>query len=157
MQEKKFTLRRAEEKDLDVLVDFNNRLAIETENRPLDLTVLRSSMKHILEDERKGVYWLACDGDKVVGQFMYVFEWSTWRDKNFMWLTDLYVLPQYRKQGVIKLLCQHMMNFYRENPDIIGVRFYVDKENTGVVPLYHRIGWKESNYNLWEIKKDGCQ
>lgn len=157
MQQKKFTLRRAEAKDLDILVDFNNRLAIETENRPLDLTVLRSSMKHILEDERKGVYWFACDGDKVVGQIMYVFEWSTWRDKNFMWLTDLYVLPEYRKQGVFKLLSQHMMNFYRENPDIIGLRFYVDKENTGVVPLYHRIGWKESNYDLWEIKKDGCQ
>ena len=113
MNVKKFTLRRAEEKDLDVLVDFNNRLALETENRPLNLAVLRSSMKHILEDERKGVYWLACDGEKVVGQFMYVFEWSTWRDKNFMWLTDLYVLPEYRKQGVFKLLCQHMMDFYR--------------------------------------------
>ena len=154
MSQKKFTLRRAEEKDLDILVDFNNRIALESEGHPLDLAVLRSSMKHILEDERKGVYWLACDGDKVVGQMMYVFEWSTWQDKNYMWLTDLYVLPEYRKQGVFKLLNQHLMDFYKKSPDIIGVRFYVAKTNTAVVPLYRRIGWKESNYNLWEVSKD---
>lgn len=154
MSQKKFTLRRAEEKDLDILVDFNNRIALESEGHPLDLAVLRSSMKHILEDERKGIYWLACDGEKVIGQMMYVFEWSTWQDKNYMWLTDLYVLPEYRRQGVFKLLNQHLLDFYQKSPDIIGVRFYVAKTNTAVVPLYRRIGWKESKYNLWEVTKN---
>lgn len=154
MSQKKFTLRRAEEKDLDILVDFNNRIALESEGHPLDLAVLRNSMKHILEDERKGIYWLACDGEKVIGQMMYVFEWSTWQDKNYMWLTDLYVLPEYRKQGVFKLLNQHLLDFYQKSPDIIGVRFYVAKTNTAVVPLYRRIGWKESKYNLWEVTKN---
>lgn len=154
MSQKKFTLRRAEEKDLDILVDFNNRIALESEGHSLDLAVLRNSMKHILEDERKGIYWLACDGEKVIGQMMYVFEWSTWQDKNYMWLTDLYVLPEYRKQGVFKLLNQHLLDFYQKSPDIIGVRFYVAKTNTAVVPLYRRIGWKESKYNLWEVTKN---
>ena len=36
MSQKKFTLRRAEEKDLDILVDFNNRIALESEGHPLD-------------------------------------------------------------------------------------------------------------------------
>lgn len=146
-------IRKAEQKDMETLVDFNNRLALETENRPLDLPRLRASMQAILDDERKGVYLLACDGEEVLGQIMYVFEWSTWRNANFMWLTDLYVPPQHRKRGVFKALFHAVMDFYHSREDIIGLRFYVDKTNTAVVPLYKKVGWKESNYNLWEIKK----
>ena len=58
-------IRKAEQKDMETLVDFNNRLALETENRPLDLPRLRASMQAILDDERKGVYLLACDGEEV--------------------------------------------------------------------------------------------
>ncbi len=148
-----FVIRTAEQKDLSVLVAFNNALALETEHRGLDMQRLTQSMQAILDDKRKGVYWLACDGDKVVGQLMYVFEWSTWRNANFMWLTDLYVLPAYRRKGVFKSLFRHAMAFYHTREDIIGFRFYVDKSNTAVVPLYHKVGWKESNYNLWEMKK----
>ncbi len=148
-----FHIRKAEQKDLDTLVEFNRCIALETENRKLDLPRLRKSMQAILDDERKGVYLLACDGEKVVGQIMYVFEWSTWRNANFMWITDLYVLPQDRQRGVFKALRKAVMDFYHSRPDVIGLRFYVDKANTSVVPLYKKIGWKESNYNLWEIKK----
>ncbi len=148
-----FLIRKAEQKDLPVLSAFNNALALETEHRALDMQKLTKSMQAILDDERKGVYWLACDGDKVVGQIMYVLEWSTWRNANFMWLTDLYVLPAYRRKGVFKRLYRYAMDFYQARADIIGLRFYVDKSNTAVVPLYKKIGWKESNYNLWEIKK----
>ena len=148
-----FQIRKAEQKDLETLVDFNNRLALETENRPLDLQRLRASMQAILDDERKGVYLLACDGEEVLGQIMYVFEWNTWRNANFMWLTDLYVPPRHRKRGVFKALFRAVMDFYHSREDIIGLRFYVDKTNTAVVPLYKKVGWKESNYNLWEIKK----
>ena len=88
---------------------------------------------------------------------MYVYEWSTWRNANFMWLTDLYVLPNYRKKGIFNLLSEHVMDLYHKNENVVGLRFCVDKENTTVVPLYKKAGWKESNYNLWEIKKDGCQ
>ena len=70
-----------------------------------------------------------------------------------MWLTDLYVPPQHRKRGVFKALFRAVMDFYHSREDIIGLRFYVDKTNTAVVPLYKKVGWKESNYNLWEIKK----
>ena len=150
-----FTIRTAEPKDLDTLVDFNARLALETENLRLSKDVLSRSMQAILQDPRKGVYLFACEGDKIVGQLMYVYEWSTWHNANFMWLTDLYVLPQYRRHGVFKLLSDYAMNLYRTREEVVGLRFYVDKHNTSVVPLYKKIGWKESNYELWETVKDG--
>lgn len=152
-----FIIRAAVQADLDVLVSFNAALAAETERRALDLEVLRRSMQAILDDPRKGVYWLACEGDKVVGQLLHVDEWSTWRNANFMWLSDLYVLPAYRHRGVFKLLSENAMRIYHARKDVVGLRFYVDKDNTSVVPLYKKIGWEESNYNLWEIKKDGCE
>lgn len=149
-------IRKASLDHLDTIVHFNLALASETENRTLDKDILRQSIQSILQDPRKGVYMLACIEDEVVGQIMYTFEWSTWRNANFMWLTDLYVLPEYRKKGIFKLLSDYMMDFYHKDPSIVGLRFCVDKENTSVVPLYKKAGWKEGNYNLWEIKKDGC-
>lgn len=149
----RFTIKTASFQDLDTITDFNLRLAHETENLALNEDLLRKSMQAILSDERKGVYLLAYDGETVIGQLMYVFEWSTWRNANFMWLTDLYVLPQYRRQGAFKAFFNYVMDFYHKREDIIGLRFYVDKTNTAAVPVYKSVGWKESNYNLWEMKK----
>ena len=150
-------IREASLEDLNIIVDFNLALALETENRTLDKKILTQSIQTILQNPAKGVYLLACFGEKVVGQLMYVYEWSTWRNANFMWLTDLYILPNYRKKGIFNLLSKHAMDLYHKNENVVGLRFCVDKENTAVVPLYKKAGWKESNYNLWEIKKDGCQ
>ncbi len=155
-RESKFQIKRAGKEHLDILVDFNMKLAIETENRPLNLETLTKSMNAILEDERKGVYLILFEGEEALGQIAYVYEWSTWRNANYMWLTDLYIKPEHRKRGLFKIIYQHVMRLYEENPSVLGLRFYVDKGNTSVVPIYKKVGWKESNYDLWEIKKSGC-
>lgn len=149
-------IQKASLEHLDTIIDFNLALALETENRVLDEQVLRQSIRSILQNPQKGVYILAFLGQEVVGQIMYTYEWSTWRNANFMWLTDLYIPPQHRKKGIFKHLCKYVMDLYRQDPHVVGLRFCVDKDNTAVVPLYQKAGWKEGNYNLWEIKKDGC-
>lgn len=155
-RENKFQIKRAGKEHLDILIDFNMKLALETENRPLNLETLTKSMKAIFEDERKGVYLILFEGDEPLGQIAYVYEWSTWRNANYMWLTDLYIKPEHRKRGLFKVIYQYVMRLYEENPSVLGLRFYVDKTNTSVVPIYKKVGWKESNYDLWEIKKSGC-
>lgn len=149
-------IKQASLEHLDTIVNFNLALALETENRKLDVNILRQSIHSILTDPKKGVYILAYIGEEIVGQIMYTYEWSTWRNANFMWLTDLYICPEHRKKGIFKHLSDYVMDLYHKDPHAVGLRFCVDKENTSVIPLYQKAGWKEGNYNLWEIKKDGC-
>lgn len=149
-------IQKASCKHLDTILKFNLALALETENRVLNKEVLRQSIQAVLEDHKKGTYLVACIDQEVVGQVMYTYEWSTWRNAYFMWITDLYIPPAHRKKGIFKHLSDYVMDLYHRDPHTVGLRFCVDKTNTAVAPIYQKAGWKEGNYNLWEIKKDGC-
>ena len=54
------TIRPATADDLDVIVDFNARIASETEDTVLDRNTLRAGVQVLLEDPAKGRYFVAC-------------------------------------------------------------------------------------------------
>src|SRR4051794_20730031 len=56
-----YTIRKATPQDTDVVVDFNARLALESEGKTLDLAKLLPGVRAQLADEHKGVYHLALD------------------------------------------------------------------------------------------------
>ena len=47
---------------------------------------------------------LACDGDTAVGFALYFYNFSTWLGRAGIYLEDLFVLPEYRGQGIGKTL-----------------------------------------------------
>jgi hypothetical protein len=73
------TIRRAAAADVPTLVEFNRRLALETEHKTLDLAVLTDGVVAGLKDDEKAKYFVAEDGGRVVGQLMLTLEWSDWR------------------------------------------------------------------------------
>ena len=46
--------------------------------------------------------------DEVVGQIMYTYEWSDWRNGLFIWVQSVYVDKEYRGQGVFRRLYNHV-------------------------------------------------
>ena len=63
------TVRTATPADVPVIVDYNRRLARETEHKSLDpATVSAGVAAAIADPTTKGPYYLACDGADVVGQ-----------------------------------------------------------------------------------------
>src|ERR1700752_1416334 len=94
------SIRTAGPNDLRAIVEANWRLGHESEDMILDREVLTAGVTAALTDSQKGPYYLACDGDEIVGQLAVSREWSDWRNGWFWWLQSVYVAPEARGKGV---------------------------------------------------------
>src|SRR5439155_7422219 len=96
------TIRRATPADVPLIVDFNCRLATESEAKTLDTSVLTAGVTAAMDDPNKGPYYLAADGDAVLGQTQITFEWSDWRNGWIWWIQGVYVRAEARQRGVFR-------------------------------------------------------
>ena len=94
------SIRRAVAADLPIIVDFNCRLALESEHKTLDRAVLTPGVAAALTDEAKARYFVAEDEGRVVGQTMLTLEWSDWRNGWIWWIQSVYVHPDARRRGL---------------------------------------------------------
>ena len=143
-------IRRATSNDLDVVVDFNRRLAEESEGKKLDVAVLKAGVAQALADPHKALYFLAEDDGLVVGQTMITTEWSDWRNGWFWWIQSVYVRPEARRRGVFRALFEHISKTARRDSSVIGLRLYVDHENLAAQKTYRRMGMVEAGYFVLE-------
>lgn len=144
-------IRLARLTDAPVIAEFNARLAHETEGRRLDARRLRLGVRRLLRDANKGIYFLAEQEGAVVGQLLITFEWSDWRNGYFWWIQSVYVLPEFRGQGVFRALYGHVAKRARARRDVCGLRLYVDQENRRAQRIYQQLGLKAARYKLLEL------
>src|SRR5437763_5662161 len=101
-------VRPARPADLDLLVNFNAAMAMETEGRALDRERLRRGTQAVIESPARGFYLVAelHEGPLkvVVGQLLVTYEWSDWRNAAFWWIQSVYVDPAWRRKGVYRLM-----------------------------------------------------
>jgi GNAT superfamily N-acetyltransferase len=145
-----FTIRRAATSDIDQIIDFNCRLAQETEGKTLEPAVVRAGVLAALNDPHKGPYYLAVDGDQILGQLQITFEWSDWRNGWYWWIQGVYVRTEARRQGIFRALFRHIEITARENKEVIGIRLYVERQNHKAQKTYEDIGMNPSNYLIYE-------
>ena len=148
--EDQLKIRAALPTDTPVLVEFNLRVAMETEGKRLDLGVLTSGVNAVLEDSTRGFYLVAEISGKVVGSLMVTTEWSDWRNGDLWWIQSVYVHPESRKQGVFKALHEETRERAVNSAGVCGCRLYVERDNTSAQAVYARRGFKETNYKLFE-------
>lgn len=146
-------IRKAKIEDLETIVQYNYNLAKETEDKKLNLDILTKGVKALLEDEKKGIYHVCVIDEKVVGQIMYTYEWSDWRNGTFLWVQSVYVHSEYRQQGVFKALYNHIKKMCHSNSNIAGIRLYVEKENNVAKETYENLGMHECDYYMYEYTK----
>ena len=104
----------AQESDGDIIIDFNQKMAIETEDRRLPDDVIGPGVRDILSDTNKGLYLLAKDNEgAIVGQLMVTYEWSDWRNGMFWWIQSVYVAPHARRQGIYRRLHEEVRSIAR--------------------------------------------
>jgi len=143
-------VREATSEDAEAIVEFNRRMAAETEGVSLPLDTLRRGVAAALSDRAKARYFLACDGTRPVGQVMVTLEWSDWRNGFFWWLQSVYVLPEYRGKGVFRRLYEHVCELARQSGDVVGIRLYVEQHNKVAQAVYQRLGMRYANYLVYE-------
>lgn len=144
------TIRPATEADWETIVDFNCRLADETENKRLDPAIIGPGVRAVLADDTKGRYFVACDDTRIVGQLMHTFEWSDWRNGWIWWLQSVYVDADYRRRGVFRQLNQHLADLAEADPGVVGLRLYVENENERAHHTYEQIGMDRAGYFVME-------
>jgi GNAT superfamily N-acetyltransferase len=154
MASESIQIRPATRDDADTIVEFNRAMALETENRWLDLATLRAGTLAFLESSRYGFYIIAelpeDKGRKPVGQLMMTYEWSDWRNGVFWWIQSVYVVPERRGMGVFRAMYDHILAKAKTDPKVCGIRLYVERENRSAQTVYQRVGLVPSVYTVYE-------
>jgi len=136
--------------DAAVVCDFNCKLALESEGKKLDAALLTPGVRKALGDGAKGRYFLAEDGGPIVGQLGVTYEWSDWRNGWFWWIQSVYVRPEARRRGVFRALFQHMQQAAKDDPEVIGIRLYVERDNHAARGTYQALGLEWTTYQVME-------
>ena len=142
-------VRAAQAADLASLAAFNAAMAIETENKTLDPQTLRAGVARILAEPARGFYLVAEIDGVIAGCLMVTYEWSDWRNGDWWWLQSVYVAPQYRRCGVFRALYAQVECRATGHADVVGIRLYVERDNTRAQHTYASLGMREDHYRIY--------
>lgn len=145
------TIRRANSDDVTVVTDFNCRLAAETEDRTLDVNIVREGVRRGLTVGDEVSYYVAESAETVIGQLMLTREWSDWRNGWMVWLQSVYVVEEFRGRGVFRLLLETVRQELAVDDDVVGLRLYVENENAAAIATYGRLGFAQPGYRVMEM------
>ena len=143
-------IRRAVPDDWAIIVEFNCRLAEESEGKKLDRAHVEPGVRALLADARKGRYLVALSSGRVVGQLMHTYEWSDWRNGDIWWLQSVYVHPEFRRQGVFRELFNQLKSQAEADPGVVGLRLYVEEQNRRAHETYQVLGLLPGGYFVME-------
>jgi ribosomal protein S18 acetylase RimI-like enzyme len=148
------TIRKALTEDAYLIIDFNIRMAFETEGLELSKEKITNGVINLMNNPGLGFYIVAeCNG-KIAGSLMVTTEWSDWRNGLFWWIQSVYVLPEFRRMGIYRAMYEHVKELAQGRPEICGYRLYVERNNKIAQTTYEKLGMEETHYLLYEeIKK----
>ncbi len=155
------TIREATELDIPLIIHFNHQTMLETENLDLPENLREHGVKNVFKMKSKYFkYFIALSDPKPpekagqiqipVGIFMIQPEWSDWRGKWVVWLHSVYIVPQFRGQGIFDKMQNFLETTLRADPDVIGMRLYVECNNGRAKKAYLRANYNDQHYDLFE-------
>lgn len=140
--------------DAATIASFSAAMALETEGRSLDLDRLHRGTIALIETPARGFFIVAeleaSDSRQLLGQLMVTYEWSDWRNGVFWWVQSVYVAPAWRRRGVYRTIHAYTMAQAQADPQVCGIRLYVDQENHTAHAVYQRVGLVPSGYAVYE-------
>ena len=148
------SIRNATMTDAAIIASNNSLMAEETEGRTLDPDIIGPGGVALLGDPGKGRYWVAEAAGQIVGQLMVTYEWSDWRNGTLWWIQSVYIAPDFRRQGVFSALYHHVESLAAAEPDVCGLRLYVEDNNHRAQRTYEALGMVKPGYVVMESMFD---
>ena len=145
-------IREATQTDAPYIIDFQLKMAMETEDLKLDEDILAKGVQAVFDDPSKGKYYIMEFDGKIGGSMMTTFEWSDWRNGMVIWFQSVFVLKQYRGKGLFKELYQYFEEMVKTS-SYRGIRLYVDKTNLNAQKVYKAVGMSNEHYEMFEWLK----
>ena len=149
MTKNSFEIIKATAEETETIVQFQLAMAQESEGTSLDLERLRNGVSKAMEDPAKGEYLVAKSNGKTIASLMLTKEWSDWNAQWYLWVQSVYVLPEFRRQGVYKTMYEKVKTIAKVQ-NISQVRLYVDTTNYPAQQTYQRLGMKQTHYLMYE-------
>ncbi len=146
-------IREAKATDIPSLLDFQLKMALETEGVQLEIHTLTQGVNRLFKDPGKGRYYVAEAEGEVVGCLMTTHEWSDWRCGTVTWIQSVYVQDSWRGKGVFRQLYGHIRQLVENDPDLKGIRLYVDKKNKSAQKVYANLHMNGDHYTVFEWMK----
>jgi RimJ/RimL family protein N-acetyltransferase len=146
-------IRKSEPADIAVIAEFQQQLALETENYHLDISIVKNGIKAMFDDRSLGMYFIAERNGEIVGCHSITYEWSDWRNGMVWWIQSVYVVKSQRKHGIFKAMFDNLKEFVQKDPGIVGLRLYVDKTNLRAQEVYQKMGMNGEHYSVFEMMK----
>jgi GNAT superfamily N-acetyltransferase len=143
-------IRVATSEDADSLIEFNQAMALETEDKNLDPDVLGPGVRAVFGDPHKGFYVVAEDDGQIIGALMVTYEWSDWRNGWFWWIQSVYILPEARGRRIYSRLYEFVKKHATKRGNVCGFRLYVEAENSHARRVYENVGMEASHYCMYE-------
>jgi len=143
-------IREGRPEDAQIIAEYNQRMALETEGKELSSEIVEKGVEQGLLQPNKCCYFVAETQGSVIGQAMVTYEWSDWRNGDLWWIQSVYVHPGHRRQAVFTKLYQHIESRAREDVNVRGLRLYVEKENTAGQAVYKKLGMSHAGYHVYE-------
>lgn len=145
-----YSVRLATSKDAAIIATCNRKMALETEGKDLREQVINNGVRRLMKRPEYGFYVMAECDNNIAGTLMITTEWSDWRDGLFWWIQSVYVMPEYRRQGVYSAMYAFIKQRAATDPDVCGYRLYVEQENTVAQKTYQALGMHDTHYQLYE-------
>jgi GNAT superfamily N-acetyltransferase len=145
-------IRKAIPEDAPEIIDFQQKMAWETEQLVLVPVIVEKGVKAVFSDPSRGQYWVAEDNSRVVSSLLITNEWSDWRNCEVWWFQSVYVLPDWRRKGIFRSMYLHIKNEAEKN-GVAGLRLYVETNNTRAQNTYESLGMQSEHYKMYEWLK----
>jgi len=143
-------IRNATRDDVVFLRDCNIAMAYESEQKQLAPEVLTRGIVAVFDHPERGFYIVAERGGERVGSLLITHEWSDWRNGGWWWIQSVYVMPDARRSGVFRSMYREIDTRARNTTGVIGLRLYVEKENTRAQATYAALGMEPAYYSLYQ-------
>jgi GNAT superfamily N-acetyltransferase len=147
------SIRKARPEDAPVIIDFQQKMAWETEKISLANDIVTKGVNAVFLNPFHGQYWVAEESGKVVSSLLITYEWSDWRNSSVWWFQSVYVLPAYRRTGIFRSMYLHLRN-EADKLDVAGLRLYVETNNSKAQKTYEALGMKCEHYAMYEWMKE---
>lgn len=147
------SIRKANTHDAPAIVDFQKKMAWETEKLKLVPEIVEKGVNAVFANIALGQYWIAEEDGNPVASLLITYEWSDWRNSNVWWFQSVYVMPDYRRKGIFRSMYKHIKD-EADKQNIAGLRLYVETNNTRAQKTYEALGMQNEHYTMFEWMKE---
>ncbi len=137
--------------DIPVLADFLQQMASESEAIALDRNTVELGISRVFQQPQLGQYWVLENREtaQTVGMCMITFEWSDWHNRFYWWFQSVYIHPDFRGQGLLKILMEAVESkAHAENGQ--ELRLYVESSNQRAIRAYEKLGYQRGHYAVMQ-------